>query len=105
MADLQEDGNTLVDMAPNDIAYKRWSWHCGHKLLCKLCRTFSPPIYRVLGKPAMRTAGWLALLLTKAVDVETNPGPTTSNKRVWICDICYKQMHVRKQISIRIQQD
>ena len=33
-------------------------------------------------------AGWLALLLTKAGDVETNPGPTTLNKQVWICDIC-----------------
>ena len=33
-------------------------------------------------------AGWLALLLTKAGDVETNPGPTTLNKKVWICDIC-----------------
>ena len=32
-------------------------------------------------------AGWLALLLTKAGDVETNPGPTTLNKKVWICDI------------------
>ena len=46
-------------------------------------------------------AGWLALLLTKAGDVKTNPGPTTLNKRVWICDICYKQIHARKQISIR----
>ena len=46
-------------------------------------------------------AGWLALLLTKAGDVETNPGPTNLNKKVWICDICPKQIHVRKQISIR----
>ena len=46
-------------------------------------------------------AGWLALLLTKAGDVETNPGPITLNKKVWICDICHKQIHVRKQISIR----
>ena len=46
-------------------------------------------------------AGWLALLLTKAGDVETNPGPTTLFKKVWICDICHKQIHVRKQISIR----
>ena len=46
-------------------------------------------------------AGWLELLLTKAGDVETNPGPTTLNKQVWVCDICYKQTHVRKQISIR----
>ena len=37
----------------------------------------------------------------KAGDVETNPGPTTLNKKVWICDICHKQIHVRKQISIR----
>ena len=35
-------------------------------------------------------AGWMALLLTKAGDVETNPGPTTLNKKVWICDICHK---------------
>ena len=46
-------------------------------------------------------AEWLALLLTKAGDVETNPGPTTLNKQVRICDICHKQIHVRKQISIR----
>ena len=46
-------------------------------------------------------AGWLALLLTKTGDVETNPGPTTLNKKVWICDICHKQIHVRKQISKR----
>ena len=37
----------------------------------------------------------------KRGDVETNPGPTTLNKKVWICDICHKQIHVRKQISIR----
>ena len=46
-------------------------------------------------------AGWLAMLLIKAGYVETNPGPTTLNKRVWICDICYKQIQVMKQISIR----
>ena len=45
-------------------------------------------------------AGWLALLLIKGGDVETNPGPTTSHNRVWIYYICYKQIHVRKQISI-----
>ena len=46
-------------------------------------------------------AGWLALLLTKAGDVKTNPGPTTLNRKVWICDICHKQIHVRKQIATR----
>ena len=49
-------------------------------------------------------AGWLALLLTKAGDVDTNPGPTTLNKKVWICDICHKQIHARKQIH-KVQQD
>ena len=32
---------------------------------------------------------------------ETNPGPTNTHKQVWICDIYHKQIHVRKQISIR----
>ena len=41
------------------------------------------------------------LLLIKAGDVETNPGPITTHKQVWICDICHKQMHGRKHISIR----
>ena len=37
------------------------------------------PIYRFWGMPATRTR-WMALLLTKAGDVGTNPGPTTLNK-------------------------
>ena len=45
--------------------------------------------------------GWLALLLIKAGDVETNPGPTTTHKQVWIFDIRHKHIHKRKQISIR----
>ena len=92
--------------APNDTAYKRWSCHSGLKLLCKLCRTSPPPTMgaRFTVFWACRPcgpAGCLAVLLTKAGDVETNPGPTTLNKKVWICDICHKQIHVRKQISIR----
>ena len=76
-------------LAPNDTAYKRWSCHSELKLLCKLCRT-SPPLAmgdRFTVFWACRPcgpAGWLALLLTKAGDVETNPGPTTLNKKVWI---------------------
>ena len=91
--------------APNDTAYKRWSCHSGYKMLCKLCRNLPPPTMgaRFTVFWACRPsgpAGWLALLLIRAGDVETNPGPTTSHKRVWICDICYKQIHVRKQIPI-----
>ena len=91
---------TTYLMYPNDTAYKRWSCHSGHKLRCKLCRTFQPPAMGarltvfLAGRPC-GPDGWLA------GDVETNPGPTTLNKRVWICYICYKQIHVRKQISIR----
>ena len=45
----------LYTLAPNNTVYKRWSCHSGHKLLCNLCRTFPPPIYRYLGMPVMRT--------------------------------------------------
>ena len=48
-----------------------------------------------------RPAGWLAMLFIKAGNVETNPGPTTTRKQVWICDICHRQIQVRKEISIR----
>ena len=74
----------------------------------ELSQWFQAAVQTVSNLPARFTvfwacgpAGWLALLLTKAGDVETNPGPTTLNKKVWICDICHKQIHVRKQISIR----
>ena len=72
------DGQSL---AINETAYKRWSCHSGHKLLCKLCRTFPPPAmgarFTVFWacRPCV-PAGCLVLLLTKAGDVETNPGPT-----------------------------
>ena len=46
-------------------------------------------------------AGWMALLLIKADDVETNQGSTTTHKQVWICGICHKHIHGRKQISMR----
>ena len=100
------DRYTSVIVAPNDTGYKRWSCHSGLKLLCKLCRTSPPPALGArftvfLACRPCGPAGWLALLLTKAGDVETNPGPTTLNKKVWICDICHKQIHVRKQISIK----
>ena len=42
-------------------------------------------------------AGWLAMLLIKADDVETNPGI-----QVWICDICHRQIQVRKQDRILV---
>ena len=70
-------------------------------MLCKLSRTSPAMRARFTGFWACVPAGWLALLLTKAGDVQTNPGPTTLNKKVRICDICHKQIHVRNQISIR----
>ena len=79
------------------------SYHSRLQLLCKLCQTSPPPAMgaRFTIFWACGPAGCLALLLTKAGDVEINLGPTTLNKKVWICDICHKQIHVRKQISIR----
>ena len=85
-----------MKLASNDTAYKRWNSHSDHKLLCKLCGTFPPPAMGVLFTVFLASrpcgpAGRLALLLIKAGDVETIPGPTTSHKRFLICDICYKQ--------------
>ena len=85
--------NDNDDMAPCDTTYKRWNCHSGHKLLCKLCRTFPPSALGArftvfCASPPCGHAGWMARLLINAGDVETNPGPTTLNKRVWICDIC-----------------
>ena len=91
-------------LAPNDTAYKRWSCHSSHKLLFNLIlppQQWGPDLPFFGASRPCGPARWLALLLTKTGDVETNPGPTTSNKRDWICDIGYKQIHVRKQISIR----
>ena len=58
----------------------------------------------VLGKPAVAPCAWLALLLTKAEDVELNPGPTTHTNKltpvIWICGLCHKQIN-KQQSSIR----
>ena len=51
------------------------------------------------GRPS-GPAGWLALLLLKAGDVETNPGPKHTRTQVWICDICHREI-TRKQTSLR----
>ena len=46
-----------------------------------------------LDKPAMQPDGWLALLLIKAGNVETNLGPTTTHKQVWISYISHKKKY------------
>ena len=51
------------------------------------------------GRPS-GPAGWLALLLLKAGDAETNPGPKHTRTQVWICDICHREI-TRKQTSLR----
>ena len=81
-----------MDLGREDTTYTLWSCHSN------FVSNLPAPLQ-------CGPAGWMALLLTKAGDVETSPGPTTSHKRVWICDICYKQIHVRKQISIRCTSD
>ena len=68
--------------------------------LCKLCRPLPPPAMGALlpffASWPCGPAGWLAMLLIKAGNVETNPGPTTTRKQVWICDICHRQIQVRR---------
>ena len=51
------------------------------------------------GRPS-GPAGWLAQLLLKAGDVETNPGPKHTRTQVWICDICHREITM-KQTSLR----
>ena len=51
------------------------------------------------GRPS-GPAGWLALLLLKAGDVDTNPGPKHTRTQVWICNICHREIN-RKQTSLR----
>ena len=97
---------TNIPGAPNDTAYKRWSCHSGLANMCKLRQPLPPqqwgpdlPCFGHAGH-ADPLDGW-QMLLIKAGDVETNPGLTTTRKQVWICDICHRQIQVRKQISIR----
>ena len=92
-----------MEEALDDTSYKQWSCH---KLLCKLCRNLQPPAmgarFTIFGQAGhAEQLDGLALLLIKAADVETNSDPTTTHKQVWICDIGHKQIHGRKQISIR----
>ena len=60
--------------------------------------------FRFLASRRLLPAAWLALLLTKAGDVESNPGPAThTNKHtpvIWIFDLCHKQIN-KKQTSIK----
>ena len=73
--------------------------------LCKLCRPLPPSVMGArlpcFGKLVMRTRLVAGNAPHKAGDVETNPGPTTTRKQVWMCVICHRQIQVRKQISIR----
>ena len=90
--------------APNDTAYTRWSCHSGlanpvHVVSTPPAPSNGGPITVFWASRPCGPAGWLAMLLIKVGDVETNPGPTTTRKQVWICDICHIQ--IRKQISIR----
>ena len=72
-----------------------------------MCRYSPPPPQRwvpdllFLASQSCGPTRWLPLLFIKTSDVDTNPGPTTTRKKIWICDICHSQIHCRKQISIR----
>ena len=72
-----------------------------HKLYSPLLPPGWRPVSTVFGagRPS-GPAGWLALLLLKAGDVETNPGPKHARTQVWICYICHRETN-RKQTSLR----
>ena len=82
--------------APNDTAYKQWNYHRRLKAAVQIMSNLPTPsngglIYRFGHASHFGPAGWLALLLTKAGEVETNPGPTTLNKQV--CNIHTHDTH------------
>ena len=39
------------------------------------------------------------MLLTKAENGVSNPGPTNT-RTIWMCDLCAKQIYIRKQVSV-----
>ena len=61
-------------------------------------------IYRLNLLPTVRIEPSTARSKLKSnalTDYAIYPGPTTARKQFWICDICHRQIQVRKQISIR----
>ena len=88
------------------MAYTRWRYHSGLGNPVQIVSTPPTPsnggrITYFFASWPCGPAGWLAMLLIKAGDVETNPGSTNTRKQVWICNICHRQIQVRKPISIR----
>ena len=86
---------------------RRWSCHSG---LANPVQIVSTPPAPAIGVrlpfffEASRSCGpvrWLAMLLIKADDVKTHPGPTTTRKQVLIFNIYHRKIQVRKQISKR----
>ena len=64
--------------------------------LCSHPQQLGPDL-SFLGKPAMRTRWMAALFLIKAGDVETNPGPTTTHKDVWIAISAINKYRVKSR--------
>ena len=99
-------GVDVMYVAPNDIAYTRWSCYSRLANLVQIVLPLPPPAMGARlpffwESQSCGPAGLLVPLLIKAGDVHTNPGPTNTCKQVWICDICHTKIQVRKQISIR----
>ena len=95
--DVNDDMENETMKVQEDTACTRLDC-CRH--LHKLClhnpcpQRWGPDSVFWASRPSL-PAVWLALLLTKAGDVESNHGPTThTNKHtpvIWICDLCHKQ--------------
>ena len=72
----------ITTFAPIDTGYQWWSCHSGSG---KLYRNDQPPAMGAkftvfaTNRPC-GPAGWLALLLIKVGDFDTNPGPKTTRK-------------------------
>ena len=94
---VEDERGDHEEEAQYDTSYKWLSCHIGYKLLWKMWRNLPPqqwgPDLPFFTSQPCGIAGWLALLLIKSGDVETNPGLTNTHKQVWICAISHKQIH------------
>ena len=87
--------------AQKDTVYTRWICHSGMANPVQIVSTppapsNGVPITDFWASQSCGSAEWLV----KAGDVETNAGPKNTRKQIWICDICHRQIQVRKQITI-----
>ena len=68
-----------------------------HALVFWACRPFVPVLESA--DSAAKAGEYRGLLLLRAGDIETNPGPTRQTTQTWTCDICNREL-TRRQYAL-----